>query len=80
LDVLERRIEELLAGEMTALEVLLPYSRNDLVALWRQNGSVEKEEYVEEGVHISGKLPMHLLSQYTTFRIDNPKRRAAPKG
>ncbi len=80
LDVLQQRIEELLAGEMTALEVLLPYSRNDLVALWRQNGSVEKEEYVEEGVHVVGKLPIHLLSQYTAFRVDAPKQRASSKG
>lgn len=77
LDLLQARIEEALGGQMTELEALLPYSRNDLVALWRQNGTVESEDYRQHGVHIVGKLPIHLLSQFSVFRTGNDQPRAA---
>ncbi len=69
LELLQRRIEEALGGEMSGLEALIPYTRNDLVAQWRQRGIVEAEEYVEQGIHIRGKLPIQLLSQYNGFRV-----------
>ena len=70
LDILQRRIEEALGGEMSGLEALIPYTRSDLVAQWRQRGNVEAEEYVEQGVLIRGKLPIQLLSQYSAFRVE----------
>ena len=69
LELLQARIEEALGGQMTVLIALLPYSRNDLVALWRQRGIIDSEEYQEQGVHIVGKLPIQLLSQFSPFRV-----------
>ncbi len=68
LNTLRARIEEALAGQMTELQVILPYSRSDLVAQWRQYGTLEQEEYVSDGVRVSGKLPIQLLSQYNAYR------------
>ena len=52
---------------MVELQAVVPYSRNDLVALWRERGVIEAEDYGEHGVQISGKLPIELLSQFTAF-------------
>jgi len=71
LELLEERIEETLGGKMVGLQVVVPYSRNDLVALWRERGIIEAEDYGEAGVHIGGKLPIELLSQFTAFRTSD---------
>ncbi len=71
LDRLLERIEATIAGQMSALEALIPYTRNDLVALWRQQGVVESEEYTDQGAHITGRLPIHLLSQFAPFRVES---------
>jgi GTPase len=68
LDVLRERIEATLAGQMTPITAHLPYSRSDLVALWRQNGVIDQETHEFNGVHISGKLPIQFLSQYSAYR------------
>jgi GTP-binding protein HflX len=74
LNALRQRIDEALAGQMAALAVNLPYSRADLVALWRQHGVIDEERYEPDGMHIAGKLPIQLLSQFGSFRA-NPLAR-----
>jgi GTPase len=71
LDTLLERIDAALGGQMSSLEALIPYTRNDLLALWRQQGSVESEEYGESGAHITGRLPIQLLSQFAPFRVES---------
>lgn len=66
--MLRERIEGALAGQMTDLQVVVPYSRNDLVALWRQHGTLEREDYTPDGVLLAGKLPIQLLSQFNQYR------------
>ncbi len=68
LDALCARIEAALAEAMVALEVLIPYQRNDLVSLWHRRGMVEREEYVNEGTHILGRIPRALASQFVPYR------------
>ncbi|HZG66555.1 MAG TPA: GTPase HflX [Herpetosiphonaceae bacterium] len=68
LNALRQRIDEALAGQMATLSVNLPYSRSDLVALWRQHGLIEDERYEPDGVHVAGKLPIQLLSQFGPYR------------
>jgi GTP-binding protein HflX len=65
---LRDRIEQALSGEMTTLDVVVPYSRNDLVSLWRQYGEVDTEAFVEQGVRLCGKLPVRLLGHFAQFR------------
>jgi GTPase len=73
MDQLQIRIEEALGGQMAVLTALVPYTRNDLVALWRQQGVVEAEDYQEHGVHVVGKLPIQLLHQFAPYRIEQVK-------
>ena len=68
LTALRQRIDEALSGQMSTLSVNLPYSRADLVALWRQQGVIEEERYEPDGMHITGRLPIQLLSQFGAFR------------
>jgi GTP-binding protein HflX len=67
LDTLCRRIEATFASVMVTLDALIPYTRNDLVALWHQHGIVECQEFKGEGSHIKGRLPSTLVSQFTGF-------------
>jgi GTP-binding protein HflX len=71
---LRDRIEQALSGEMTTLDVVVPYSRNDLVSLWRQYGEVDTEAFVEQGVHLCGKLPVRLLGHFAQFRTEPVER------
>ncbi len=75
LTMLRQRIDELLSGQMADITVHLPYSRADLVALWRQQGVVEDERYEPDGIHLAGKLPIQLLSQFGTFRVKAASRK-----
>jgi GTP-binding protein HflX len=70
LKLLRERIEQALSGQMTTLEAVIPYSRNDLVSMWRQYGEIDSEAFVEQGVHLSGKLPLRLLSHFTQFKAE----------
>lgn len=70
LTALRQRIDEALAGQMGTITVQLPYSRADLVAQWRQHGIVDHERYDPDGIYLSGKLPIQLLSQYGPYRAD----------
>lgn len=70
LKLLRMRIEEALSGQMTTLDAIIPYSRNDLVSMWRQYGEIDAEAFVEHGVHLNGKLPLRLLSQFAQFRVE----------
>ncbi|MBV9791978.1 MAG: GTPase HflX, partial [Chloroflexi bacterium] len=70
LEKLQERIEEALGGLMTQLTALIPYTRNDLVALWKQRGIVNSEDYQDQGVAIVGRLPIQLLSQFSPFRAE----------
>mgnify|MGYP005844783335 FL=1 len=68
LDALCARIEAALAEAMVTLAVLIPYQRNDLVSLWHRRGVVEREEYVNEGTHILGRIPRALAGQFIPYR------------
>jgi len=67
LDRLGERIVAALAETMVALNVLIPYQRNDLVALWHRRGVIDQEEYAGDGTHIQGRIPHALAQQFTRF-------------
>ena len=69
LDTLRQRIEDTLGQRFVPLAVLIPYKRNDLVALWHQRGVVESEEYVGEGTRIVGRVPGALAAQLAQFLL-----------
>lgn len=67
LATLGNRIEETLSIGMKELNAIIPYNRNDLIALWHKRGNVESEEYVAEGTHIKGRLPESLIGDFARF-------------
>lgn len=69
LDTLLSRIETTLSRGMITLTALIPYHRNDLVALWHERGLVEHETYGPEGTHIRGRIPREIKRQYEHFLI-----------
>jgi GTP-binding protein HflX len=50
-------VEQVLVGQMVALDVVLPYADGDLLDLWHTQGVVEQETFAEDGVHVRGRLP-----------------------
>jgi GTP-binding protein HflX len=67
LDTLLRRIEITLAEAMVWYDALIPYARNDLVALWHKHGLVEQQQFKAEGTHIQGRLPDELVDEFSSF-------------
>jgi GTP-binding protein HflX len=52
---------------MVALDAMIPYQRNDLVALWHERGVVESQEFKAEGTYIQGRVPGTLVRQFAGF-------------
>lgn len=57
------------------LSVLLPYEEGGLIALFHEQGQIEKVEHKSGGVKIQGRLPVRLVSRFTPY-IPNGKKNA----
>lgn len=64
LDELLARIEEILEAQMAKINVLIPYQSGELVDLFHRRGLIEREEYVEQGTHIEGRVPQELVGHF----------------
>lgn len=73
IDKLLRCISKALTEQFTALDVVIPYERGDLVALFHRLGSIESEEYCQEGTHLRGSLPAHHSGAFAVFQRPSPK-------
>ncbi len=62
-----RCISSALQAQFVALDVLIPYDRGDLVALFHQYGTIEHESYEESGTHLRGHMPANHSGQFTAF-------------
>lgn len=69
LDRLLARVEHELYEHLTPVQVRLPYRRSDLVALFHDNGRVDKEEYVENAIMVTGRLPARYLAMFRPFLV-----------
>ncbi|MEM7530877.1 MAG: GTPase HflX [Chloroflexota bacterium] len=61
-------VEAVLRDHMMAIDVLLPYSKGDLVALIHEHGFIAQEEHLAEGTHIVGRVPVELMGKYTPYQ------------
>jgi len=64
-----RRIETALGSGMDEFTAFIPYQRNDLLALWRQRGLVDDEQYEADGTRVSGRLPAALTRQFAPYAV-----------
>ncbi|TAM71205.1 GTPase HflX [Mycobacterium sp.] len=67
IDALRRRISELAVPADTAVDVVIPYHRGDLVARLHADGRVQQEEHNAEGTRIKARVPVALAGRLREF-------------
>lgn len=75
-DALLDCISKNLQAQFVALDVLIPYERGELVALFHQYGSIEHETYEEGGTRLRGHLPANQSGAFAPFQKKAALRRA----
>ena len=60
---LRQALSDVIAEGMRAVDVVLPYSHQELVAALHREGVVESERYEEGGVHVRGSAPPALAAR-----------------
>jgi GTP-binding protein HflX len=70
LDELLKRIEDTVGRRMDEVAALIPYKRNDVVALWHQRGVIDEERYEANGTYIAGRVPAAVSAQIEPFRLN----------
>src|SRR5437667_37191 len=68
IDDLLHCISENLLLQFTALEVLIPYDRGELVALFHKYGTIENESYEESGTRLRGYMPGNHSGPFTSLQ------------
>ena len=53
---------------MYALDVVLPYSRTNLINTIRENGRVDREEYLPEGIEVKGFVDKKLAYLFASYQ------------
>ena len=61
-------ISENLLLQFVALDVLIPYNRGELVALFHQYGTIEHESYEASGTHLRGYMPGNHSGPFSSFQ------------
>lgn len=62
-------VDEVLRNILLSVEVVIPYSRGDLTAAVYTQGSVEGEDFVENGTHIVAKVPPTLRNKLKKYLV-----------
>ena len=68
---LEAKVEQFLNTLDAHVELLVPYTRGDVVSQVHEAGTVRSEAYEEEGTRIDVRLPHVLAEQYAEFVVGN---------
>lgn len=68
IDDLLHCISENLLLQFVVLDVLIPYDRGELVALFHKYGVIEHESYEENGTHLCGHMPGNYSGPFTAFQ------------
>lgn len=76
-DELLHCISQKLVGQFVTLDVLIPYDRGDLAALFHQFGVIEAEEYEEAGTHLRGHMPENHSGHFLAFQVASTRKRHA---
>jgi GTPase len=67
IDALRRRMAELAAPTDTAVDVVIPYDRGDLVARVHADGRVQQTEHSSDGTRIRARVPVALAASLRQF-------------
>jgi GTPase len=66
IDELLGAVQQVLLDQMIEIDTTLAYTEGDLLAIWRQQGAIEVEQYKPQGVHVKGRVPRWLASVMDT--------------
>jgi GTP-binding protein HflX len=66
-EALRRRMSELAAPTDTAVDVVIPYDRGDLVSRVHADGRVQETEHISAGTHIKARVPVALAASLREF-------------
>jgi len=69
LDALLEKIAVVLAASMDVVQVVIPFSRGELVELFHRRGYVQQEEHQSDGTFIAGRLPRSLRGYYARYKL-----------
>ncbi len=61
-------IEAAMVQLLQPVEVLIPYTRGDLLSLFYERGQVDQEKHTGEGVHLFGRVPERLIPMFEPFQ------------
>ena len=61
------KINQFLFEKFTEITVRLPYQEASLIALFHENGEIERLEQGDSGVEIKGRIPGWMLAQYRNY-------------
>ncbi|GCE04165.1 GTPase HflX [Dictyobacter aurantiacus] len=67
LDNLMETMARVIAEDMVEIDVIIPYRKGDLVELFHRRGNIEKEEHLEDGVHIVGRIHRALRGYFLSY-------------
>src|ERR1700733_3523024 len=67
IDALRRRMAELAAPTDTAVDVVIPYDRGDLVSRVHADGRVQETEHISDGTRIKARVPVALAASLREF-------------
>jgi GTPase len=68
-DALRRRMAELAAPTDTAVDVIIPYDRGDLVSRMHADGRVQQTEHISDGTRIKARVPVALAASLRQFSV-----------
>ncbi len=72
-------ISENLTLQFVPLDVIIPYKRGDLVALFHQFGTIEHEDYEEQGTHLCGHMPSNQSGPFLAFQVHKGREHGPKK-
>jgi GTPase len=73
IDTLRRRMAELAIPTDTAVDVVIPYDRGDLVARVHADGRVQHSEHNTDGTRIKARVPLALAASLQGFSADGDR-------
>jgi len=74
LDALGDAIDAATAGRFVALEVLIPYGREEMLHELRQHGELLRVEYTDRGTYVQGRAPRELAQRFRGYATNAPPR------
>jgi GTP-binding protein HflX len=67
LDALAEQIQRFFTGSSKRFELLVPYSDGASMAELRRSSVIESEEYLEQGIKVTGSMPSERLVEFASF-------------